>query len=288
MPGSQHALHVGLTLTDGHFNVGKPTQGRTGQRCELKARGKQCVQELTGARRTGPKPSKQDSQRARPRVGLCTPRSSTQAREPGPHTAQRAAQTGALLGTEAAAAVRCASQQLLLRRWQWGSWHCPIMGDRSRHSLGGEVLGKIARSNAELNRMCTSPVASAEFTMPRWLFKSGQPRTDCQTNCHLRAPGALSRPTNRLPGVRDRWALQCWGPGHQSCKQEKARRPGRPCSAARAAHLRLERSAGTGAEVREASVSVFVWRGAVLGAGPSLHTELHSQSFLLCCETTSW
>lgn len=49
-----------------------------------------------------------------------------------------------------------------------------------------EVLLKIASSKVKRNRdIYTNHTISTEFTMASWFFKSGQARTDCQTNCHL-------------------------------------------------------------------------------------------------------
>lgn len=49
-----------------------------------------------------------------------------------------------------------------------------------------EVLLKITSSKVERNwNIYTKHTISTEFTTASWLFKSGQARTDCQTNCHL-------------------------------------------------------------------------------------------------------
>ena len=72
--------------------------------------------------------------------------------------------------------------------------------------FGGSVENS---SEAERNwNIYTNHTTSTEFTMASWLFKSGQARTDCQTNSHLQAPSEL----RQFPPVqRDKPAALSYG-----------------------------------------------------------------------------
>lgn len=59
-------------------------------------------------------------------------------------------------------------------------------GDKALPRVLGAALLKITSSKAERNRnVYANRTISTELTMASWSFKSGQARTDCQTNCHL-------------------------------------------------------------------------------------------------------